>query len=220
MEKIDFNDLSPEQQQELMAQAQQKAEEKKKQQEADKVAFKELSAEFVNQNIEKCLNARGLLERVIDELFNDYQKILELKTSVYGDKVKDYNSHTSTLSDGSASITVGWNTVIIFDGTESVGIEMIKEVMASLGGDDERVAVLKEIIDVFLRKNKKTGQLNPAKIIDLNEKRGQINNSQFDEGLDIIINAQTVTRSSMFVSGWKMIEKDGKPVKIEFRFTI
>ncbi len=217
---INFNDLTPEEQQELLKQANLKAQADKEKKEADKQAFKELSIEFVTQNIDKCINARGLLERIIDELFKDYEKILSLKADAYGEKVKKNKSHTTTLEDGSASLTIGWNTVITFDGTESAGIEMIKNFMTSLGGDDERIAILNEIVTVFLRKNKTTGQLNPAKIIELNSMRSRINSEEFNEGLDIIIDAQIVTQSSMFISGWKMVEKNDKPYKMEFRFAI
>lgn len=221
MSKVDVTKMSAEERRALMEELAKQEKESKEQVKADKKAYKELSAQFVEQNIGKCLNVRKLMERVTDELFNDYQSILDLKISAYGDKVKGFASHTSTAPDGSESITVGWNTVITFDGTEEQGIEKIKNVMASLSGDDERVEILSEIINVFLGKNKKTGQLNPAKIIELNTMRDRINSEEFNEGLDIIIAAQIVTRTTMTVSGYKIEDDEGgKPKKVEFRFTI
>lgn len=220
MSKIELKDLSASEQQELMAELATKEKERKARVKEDKTTYKELSSDFVKENIEKCVNVRGLMARVIDELFADFTNILELKVCAYGDKVKKFSSHTSTLADGSASITIGWNSIITFDGTETIGIEKIKTFMSSLSEGDERMEKLNEIINIFLRKNKKTGQLNPSKIIELNAMRERLNSVEFNDGLDIIIESQIVTRTTMYASGYQMVEKDGKPSKLEFRFTI
>jgi hypothetical protein len=143
-----------------------------------------------------------------------------MKAEIYGLEKNAQDSHTSTLADGSASITIGYNVTIGFDGTESAGVEIIKEFISSLATDDENVKRLSKMVNTFLKPNAKTGMLNPSKIIELSKLRDEFNNERFSEGIDIILNAQQRRQNSMYVSGWKFIEHNGLPKKIEFRFTV
>ncbi|SOS56327.1 conserved hypothetical protein [Tenacibaculum finnmarkense] len=80
---------------------------------------------------------------------------------------------------------------------------------------------LTKIVNIALKRNAKTGFLNPAKIVELNSLRDDFDSPEFDKGLDIIIAAQIRTQNSMYVSGWKYIkQKDGRTSKLEFRFTV
>ncbi len=215
---INIKNLSPSERAELLnvlAEEQKKAKKLKKE---NREAYRDLTSQYVKKNIDKLINHNQKTEGLINELFEDYKTIKELKTMVYGDKNQD--SHTSTLPDGSASITIGYNVSIGFDGTESSGVEKIKNFITSLVADDENTKKLTKMVNTFLKPNVKTGMLNPSKIIELNKLRGEFNDEGFNEGLDIIFDAQIRRQNSMFVSGFKHIEIDGKSKKIEFRFTI
>ena len=154
------------------------------------------------------------------KIWSGYKSIKELKADVYGTKINEQDSHTSTLEDGSASITIGWNVSIGFDGTESAGVEKIKEFISSLSTDDENNKKLSAAVNTFLKPNAKTGMLNPAKIIELSKLKSEFNDERFNDGLDIIFNAQQRRQNSMYVSGWKIVELEGRPTKLEFRFTV
>lgn len=211
--------LSPEEKAELKAQiiAEEKAE--KQRIKEDRKAYKELSAEFVTRNIHTLITHQNDTEAIIKGLFSDFKSIKELKEQVYGEKSQD--SHTSTLKDGSASITIGHNVSIKFDGTENAGVEMIMNYIKSLETTDENTIKLAKMVTVYLKPNPKTKMLNPSKIIELNKLRDEFNNPQFDDGLDIIFNAQIRTQTSMYVSGWKYIKlEDGQTKKLEFRFAV
>lgn len=132
----------------------------------------------------------------------------------------DLESHTSTLDDGTASITIGYNINIGFDGTESAGVEKIKDFINSLATEEDNVLKLSAAVNTFLQPSAKTGMLNPTKIIQLSKLKDKFNDSRFDEGIDIIFKAQHKRKNSMYVSGWKYIDIDGKPEKLEFRFSI
>ncbi len=222
-QEIDLKKLSTEQRKELMVEAAklQKAEKEKKK--ANREAYKELSNEFVENNIELFVMHYDATEKIVSDLFGEFEKIKALKKEVYGNKVEGQNSHTSTLPDGSASITIGWNTSIGFDGTESEGVQKIKNFTASLSSenDEERFKKQKKMVDIFLKPNEKTGELNPSRIIELAKLRDDFQSEEFNEGLDIIFNAQQVRRNSMFVSGWKFVKEEGKPPrKVTFRFSL
>lgn len=217
---IDINTLSPEEKQRLADQLRDDKKEAKKKRDEDLKTFKELSADYVRNNIDPLVHHYEITDFLIERLWNEYKPLQELKTQVYGVKKNDQDSHTSTLEDGSASITIGYNVTIGFDGTESAGVEKIKEFLKSLSNDESNVKKLSAAVNTFLKPNGKTGMLNPAKIIELSKLKSEFNDDRFDEGLEIIMNAQQRRQNSMYVSGWKFIEIDGLPKKLEFRFTL
>jgi len=216
---MNLEDLTPEQKAELHTQFVAEQKEKAQKIKETKLAYKELAEEFVTNKIDKLVHHKEITGFLIDETMKDFQAVKELKQEVYG--IKDQDSHTTTLKDGSASITVGKNVIIKFDGTESAGVEKIKEYMKSLSGNNENAKKLGKIIDKKLKVNQKTGFLNPSAIIDLNSLRDEFNSELFSEGLDIIIEAQVRTVNSTYVSGYKFVpNKNGGSKKLEFRFTI
>lgn len=220
MSKTNLADLTPEERKELMREALELERQEKQQKEADKKAFKDLSADFVTKHIDALVKRQERVENHIKILFEDYKAILDLKGTIYGEDRVNQDSHTCTLPDGSASIKIGYNVTIGFDGTETAGVEMIKEFINSLAGESENVKKLKKMVDTFLQPNVKTGMLNPVKIIELSKLRDEFNSDKFNEGLQIIFDAQQRRQNSMYVQGFKMIEIDGLPKKFEFRFSL
>lgn len=217
---IDISKLTPEEKKALSEKLKSDRKAAKQQKEQDLKTFKELSANYVENHIDSLIHHHEITGMLIEKLWNDYRTIRELKSNIYGVKINSQDSHTSTLEDGSASITVGYNVTIGFDGTESAGVEKIKDFLKSLSTDEANVKKLSAAVNTFLKPNAKTGMLNPAKIIELSKLKSEFNDERFDEGLEIIMNAQQRRQNSMYVSGWKFIEIDGRPTKLEFRFTI
>lgn len=217
---INLTQLTAEQRAELARQAQELNREERKRLATDRKAYKECSEEFVHRNIDFWISHQSATEEAIKKLYQDFEALKNLKAAAYGEKVNDFDSHTSTLPDGSASLTIGYNVTISFDGTESAGVQKIKNFIASLADDSEKVQKLTKMVNTFLRPNVKTGMLNPAKIIELNKLRDEFASDEFNEGLDIIFAAQHRRQNSMYVSGWKYITLDGFPKKVTFRFTV
>lgn len=217
----DISKLTAEERKALAAQLAEQEKADKLKRSEERKAFKQLSAEYVQRNIDTLVHHHSVTDHLIASLFNDFNSILALKESVYGTKVSNQESHTSTLEDGSASITIGYNVSIGFDGTETMGVEKIKEFLASLSSDDANVKKLSKAVNTLLKPSAKTGMLNPASIIQLSKLRDDFNSELFNEGLDIIINSQQRRKNSMYVSGWKFIkDEQGKAVKLDFRFTV
>ena len=220
MSEINLSDLSPEARKKLAQQLKEQNKLEKQRRDENISAFKKLSEEFVTNNIDPLVHHHEITGALIEKLWNGYKSIKELKADVYGTKINEQDTHTSTLEDGSASITIGWNVSIGFDGTESAGVEKIKEFISSLSTDDENNKKLSAAVNTFLKPNAKTGMLNPAKIIELSKLKSEFNDERFNDGLDIIFNAQQRRQNSMYVSGWKIVEFEGRPTKLEFRFTV
>lgn len=220
MTAIDINALTPEQRADLLKQAEEINKKEKEQRDADRKTLKELQDEYIIRNIDPIINLRDNEEQVVNHLFADFEPIKELKASVYGVKINEQDSHTATLKDGSASITIGYNVSIGFDGSESAGVEKIKDFINSLADDSDKVKKLSKMVNTFLKPNAKTGMLNPSKIIELSKLKDEFNDERFNEGLEIIFNAQIRRQGSRYVSGWKFVEIEGVRKKLEFRFTI
>lgn len=216
---IDISQLTPEQKQDLQKQIAEEQKQKAQKIKETKATYKEMAEEFVSRNIDGLIHHKEITAFLIDKTIKDFQVIKDLKSEVYG--IKKQDSHTSTLKDGSASITIGQNVVIKFDGTETAGVEKIKEYMKSLSDDSENAKKLGKIVDKKLKVNQKTGFLNPSAIIDLASLKEEFNSELFSEGLQIIIDAQVRTVTSKYVSGYKIIPiDDERTEKLEFRITI
>lgn len=218
MGKVDLEKLSIEEQKELVAQVKRNEKAQKEADKKNKKALKELKADFVLRHIDSYITRRTDLEKLIEVLFEDHKPIRDMQDEVYGKT--DQDTWTSTLSDGSAGIKIGYNVSISYDGTEGAGVQKIKEFLSTLSGDADSTRKLTLAVNTLLRPNSE-GKLNPAKIVELSKLKEEYNSPVFDEGLQIIFDAQIRNRNSMFVSGWKFVENEnGQTRKVEFRFTV
>lgn len=217
---IDITKLTPAELKTLKEQVKEQEKADKQKRSDNVVSFKQLSEDFVNRHIDSMVHHHEITGSLIEKLWKDYETIRELKAMVYGTKINEQDSHTSTLENGNASITIGWNVSIGFDGTESAGVEKIKEFINSLSTEDTNNKKLSAAVHTFLKPNSKTGMLNPVKIIELSKLKSEFNDERFDDGLEIIFNAQYRRQNSMYVSGWKILEIDRMPKKLEFRFAV
>lgn len=215
---MDINKLSPQERKTLMNQLATEEKAARRAKEENINAFKKMVDEMVNRLAPK-LSAFGLAQNdIVNDTFADFDTIISLKKELY--EVKDQqSSHTFTARDGNGSITIGYNEIIGFDGTEHAGVSKIKEVIKGLSADDENRAVLADLLNTFMKPDKK-GNLNPTRIAELVSKKEMVNKQLFTEGVDIIVNAQFKTRSSMYVRGWHRVPgENGNEIKLSFSIT-
>lgn len=220
---IDITNLSIADKKVLKKQLAQEEKAEKEAHKANVVTLKEIGIEFLENNIDSLAFKQIDMEKTVAGIFKGLTHYLDLKASIYGLDRLDQDSHTVTHPDGSCSITIGYNPGISFDGTETAGVQKIMNYITALSGgdDDENAAKLAKAVKFFLKPNLKTGMLNPGRIIQLNQMRSDFNSPEFDEGMDIIVDAQNKTKGSTYVSGWKHIDiGDNRTRKLEFRFTV
>ena len=222
--KIDLSSLSPEQKKKMRLDLQKEEREERQKKQGDITSLKQLSNEFLAQNIEALISRQGEMETMVGEIFDNFGAILNLKASVYGLDRLEQDSHTISLPDGSASITIGNNVGITFDGSETAGVQKIMDYLTAISGSedkDENMQKMAETVKLLLKPSLKTKMLNPSKIIQLNAMRSTYNSPEFDEGMDIIYNAQIRRLGSSYVSGHKFIKiGENQAKKVEFRFTV
>ena len=220
---INLADLSAEQKKQMRLDLQKEDREAKDKKKGDIATLKELSSEFLNTHIDPLVTRQGDMEVMVTEIFNAFGDILNLKADVYGIDRLEQDSHTITNPDGSASITIGMNVNITFDGTETAGVQKIMNYLTAISGEEtnENMQKMSETVKLLLKPSMKTKMLNPAKIIQLNAMRATYNSPEFDEGMDIIVAAQIRQKGSSYVSGYQMVNVDElQTKKVEFRFTV
>lgn len=220
---IDIKKLSAADKKALKAELAQEEKAEKEKRKADVAALKNIGLEFLNNNIDTLALRHIDMETEVARIFKDLSAYIDLKANIYGVEKLDQDSHTVTHPEGDCSITIGYNPGISFDGTETAGVQKIMNYLTALSGDenDENAQKLSKAVKFFLRPNFKTGMLNPGRIIQLNQMRKDFNSPEFDEGMDIIVDAQNKTKGSTYVSGYKHIDLgDNRTRKVEFRFTV
>ncbi len=222
---FDISKLTPAEKKAAMSQLAKEAKAEKDKRKGDVATLKELGTEFLTQNIEALVFRQVDMEKMIAKVFKDLSNYLELKANIYGLDRLDQDSHTVTHPDGSCSITIGYNPGVVFDGTETAGVQKIMDYLTGLTGNDdeenENTIKLSKAVKFFLKPNLKTGMLNPGRIVQLNQMRSDFNSPEFDDAMDIIVDAQNKTKGSAYVSGWKLIDLgDNRIKKVEFRFTV
>ncbi|MGJ1339821.1 DUF3164 family protein [Sphingobacterium multivorum] len=207
--------MSPAQLAVLHKQLEEKKTESAKQRDENIAAYKELVDETVKGLAPQLSEFGKLQTATVVGAFAAFDKAVALKKELYGFK-DTQASHTFTTRDGNASITIGHNEIIGFDGTQSAGVSKIKEFITTLTAEDENRKILAGLLETFMKPNKK-GELNPTRVAELVAQKDKVKDDLFHEGVDIIVNAQFKTRTTTFVKGWyKVPVENGQEVKVEF----
>ncbi len=210
---VDLKNISPDQLEilkaQILADEKAKAEEKKQ----NRLAYKDMVEDTVNSFAPELAEFGKAQTTIVNKAFDMFKHALELKKELYGYEDKQA-SHTFTTEN--ASVTIGYNEIISFDGTQSAGVSKIREFISSLAADDENRGVLADLLETFMKPNKK-GELNPTRVAELIAKKDKIKDDLFHEGVDIIVAAQFKSRTSTFVKGWvKERDEDGQEKRTEF----
>ncbi len=220
MEAVDLSKLSTDQRKDMLKQLKEEARKEKEQAKSNKETLQVLTEEVIDNNVDFFVTSQESVEDAILKLFSEAETIIEARGETFGIEKTEQDSHTLTKKDGSASIKIGWNIKPTFDGTESAGIQKIKEYMSSLAGQTENEKLLMDFLNIALKTDVQ-GNYNPKKIRELNTMRNRANSDLFNEGMNIIDEALIDIRTSMYARGYKIVAKEnGIPKRVEFSFSI
>jgi len=186
----------------------------------NKKALEEVEDEFIDKFISRLFSKHDSLSGLIKEMFVEFEIIKPLKAEVRGVKIEKQYSHTITRSTKDKAITIGYNYTAAFDGTETEGITIIKNYLNTLAEDNPKLVLANKIINILLKTNPKTGELNVSKAMELDELRNDFNSEAFNTGMDMLLKARYNKITSSFVSGWQNKEIDGRIKVLKFRFSI
>lgn len=194
MSEIRLEDLSKEQLDALMKQAEERklAEEAKKRE--DKEAYLVLVDEAIMESLPELREVSAKMLEVKSKVFERFKKLIEIKEGLY--KVKDnQQTHTFTTQDGKFSLCLGSRTVNDYDSTLSSGIEKIKKYISTFDIDNE----LTEVVNHLLKLDK-NGNLKPSRVMELAQLANKIDNIDFKEGVAIIQQAYQPRATCQFVT--------------------
>lgn len=207
---VKLADLSPGDKAELLKQleAEQAAEREKKS------TYKTIVDSTVSDVIGKLQQAANLLADAKTEAYKQLTALLDTKKEVY--EVKEtQKTHTFTTQDGAYRIIIGCKSVTRWDGTESAGVEKVKQYITSLAKDDNS-AHLTELVMNLLNPDK-AGNLNPNRVMQLVKLKEKITDKLFTEGVDIISAAYAPVDSAQFIEAYER-QPDGQYKNVELRF--
>ena len=203
MAEFNFDNLSPEEKEQLAREAF-----KSKEKEFAKRAKEEQEAHYkqlVDETIEKAVESVGELHIKMTiakkQIFNDFDTVIALKNELYtGQKwlKTDRVTNTFTNQEGNKRVTVGYHTNDNYLDTYTEGVKLVEEYISSLA-TDENGQKLADMVKVLLSERGKGGQLKAQNVLRLQRMANDSKNETFIEGMRIISDAYSPTKSKQFV---------------------
>ena len=164
-------------------------------------AYKELVDEAVNLTVPEAQDISRILEQKKAAIFERFHSIISMKDELFSgsSKAKDGRfTDTFTNEDGTARVTLGYNTNDAYDDTYTAGVDKVKEYIQSLASDDKS-RQLAEMVNTLLMERSKAGQLKAQNVLRLESMANEIGDPTFIEGMKIIRDAYRPDRTKQFV---------------------
>ncbi|WP_042369746.1 DUF3164 family protein [Bacteroides neonati] len=193
---MDVSNLTKAQRLELKAQleAEERAEEANLQRERQ--SYNAMRDEFVTRTFQSLKQLSGCMQEQKQTIFEESAELDTMQQRLF--KVKmDRKSRTLTHSDGRISIKVGNRLNDGWDDSVEIGIEKVREYLATLA-TDEKSARLVNAITSLLAKDQK-GTLKANKVLELEKMANESKDDTFLEGLRIIKEAYRPVPTCQFV---------------------
>lgn len=203
MAEFNFDNLSPEEKEQLAREAFKSKEKElaKRAKEEQETHYKQL----VDETIEKAVESVGELHIKMTiakkQIFNDFDTVIALKNELYtGQKwlKTDRVTNTFTNQEGNKRVTVGYHTNDNYLDTYTEGVKLVEEYISSLA-TDENGQKLADMVKVLLSERGKGGQLKAQNVLRLQRMANDSKNETFIEGMRIISDAYSPTKSKQFV---------------------
>lgn len=207
---MDINNLTKEEKARLKAQleAEERAEQARIQQERQ--TYKDLVNTTVMNNLKKLQRLSSEMMLVKQQVFSDFDTLIRMKNDLF--KVKgDRRSDTFTTTDGSCSITLGNRVNEGWDDTVNVGIEKVKNYLATLAKDEDSADLIDTVMGLLAKDRK--GNLKASKVLELERLAVKKQNKMFLDGIAIIKDSYRPVPTCQFVEV-EMKDENGNPVKL------
>lgn len=193
---MDISKFSKEERAAIKAQleAEERAEEANLQRERQ--SYNDMRDEFVTRTFQSLKQLSNCMQEQKKIIFEESAELDTLQQRFF--KVKmDRKSRTLTHSDGHISIKVGNRLNDGWDDSVEIGIEKVREYLATLA-TDEKSARLVNAITSLLAKDQK-GTLKANKVLELEKMANESQDATFLEGLRIIKEAYRPIPTCQFV---------------------
>lgn len=175
------------------------AKEQKERQQRERESYRELVDDVINVSIPELLGVSQALKDQKDEVYKRFATVIEMKDELFGLKDGGQRSHTFTNSSSTARIKIGAHALDNYDDTAESGIEMVREYIASLAGDDDKTRSLVDIVLRLLQRDNKSGQLKASRVLQLDRIATESGNERFMQGVTLIKEAYRPIDSKRYV---------------------
>lgn len=175
-------------------QAKKKAKEERKNQ-LD--VYKDLVDDAVRKAMPKLIKLSKEIQRVKQEVYDDFMAAYEMKRDILKMRKDDQNSDTYRTKDNTMRIKLGYYTRDVFDDTVNEGVAMIKERLDEVLADEKTSKFFNSFMKLLQKNNK--GDLQSKKLLQIEKEAREMDDEKITEGIEIIKRAHTLSASSTFV---------------------
>ncbi len=156
--------------------------------------------EQVELTIPELMDISQQLATVKAAIFGNFKALLDMKSDVMKMTKDGQRSHTFTSSDGKKKIELGCYNIDNYKDTVQDGIDMIKAYISGLAKDAETQNLVEMVLKLLSKDQK--GNLKASRVLQLRAMADRSGNSQFKEGVEIIMDAYDPIPSKQFVRAW------------------
>ena len=164
----------------------------------EREGYRQMVDEEIERSLPVLLEVSERIRAAKQEVGDNFRAILEMKAELFRTKRSDgQRSHTFTNSAGTKRITLG---VYVTDGyrdTVEDGIEMVKEYITSLAGDERTQALVSMVLRLLSRDAK--GTLKASRIVQLRKVAEEMGDERLLEGVRIIEESYQPEVSRQFI---------------------
>lgn len=181
--------------------------------EQELATYKALVDDAIRETVPEACAISETLATKKRAIIDRFHAVIRMKEELFrGTKALRDGRYTDTFTnaEGTARVTVGYNTIDNYDDTYTAGVEMVNRYIESLATDDKSLQ-LANMVTTLLRERSKAGQLKAQNVLRLEQMAGESGDDTFIEGMRIIREAYRPIQSKQFV---KVEQKD--PVSNEW----
>lgn len=175
--------------------------------EQELATYKALVDDAIRETVPEACAISEILATKKRAIIDRFRAVIRMKEELFrGTKALRDGRYTDTFTnaDGTARVTVGYNTIDNYDDTYTAGVEMVNQYIESLATDAKSVQ-LANMVTTLLRERSKAGQLKAQNVLRLEQMASESGNETFIEGMRIIREAYRPIQSKQFV---KVEQKD------------
>lgn len=209
MQKIDFQNLTPEQKQALRAQFEAEETAEKEREKRKKSDYNALKEEQVKATFKRLQNVSSNLEHEKIDIFNQFGSLLALKKDLYNlteEQMELQQSHTFTSTEANQSIIIGSNMIDRWSDDVNVGIERINKWLDHLITDEQSRQMVSIIRDLL--KPNKDGVLKANRVLELGKKAREMGDKELIGAVDFIQEQYQPVKTSTYVKA-KYLDANG-----------
>lgn len=162
--------------------------------------YNKMIDEQVELTMPELMDISQQLATVKATIFGNFKALLDMKSDVMKMTKDGQRSHTFTSSDGSKKIELGCYNIDNYKDTVQDGIDMIKAYISGLAKDAETQNLVEMVLKLLSKDQK--GNLKASRVLQLRAMADRSGNSQFKEGVEIIMDAYDPIPSKQFVRAW------------------